>query len=94
VTSTDLSADVAKLRGDMDLIKQDLAAIARSVKELGAVKGLEAQARVEALGQQSRQRASAAEQRLGNEINEHPLASVLTALGVGFVIGKLLDSGR
>jgi ElaB/YqjD/DUF883 family membrane-anchored ribosome-binding protein len=80
MATTDLSNDVAKLRSDMDEIRRDLASIARNVKDLGTTKGQEAFTR--------------AEERIGREINQRPLASVLTALGVGFVIGKLLHSGR
>jgi ElaB/YqjD/DUF883 family membrane-anchored ribosome-binding protein len=94
MATTDLSNDVAKLRSDLDEIRGDLAAIARSIKDLGAATGQEAFQRAEHFGEEARKRAAAAEERIGHEINEHPLASVLTALGVGFAIGKLLDPGR
>lgn len=94
MATTELSSDVAKLRSDLDEIRGDLAAIARAVKDLGTAKGQQAYSRAEALGEQAWKRAAAAEERIGQEINERPLASLLTAFGVGFAIGKLLDSGR
>ncbi len=91
MATTDPSSDIARLRSDLEQIRRDLAAIGGTVKELSAVKGQEARARAEALRERALRRASAAEERLGQEINERPLASVLTAFGIGFVIGKLLD---
>ena len=92
--SKDFSEDVDKLKADMEELRKDVSAIARTLKDLGAAKRDDLFARVEEVGEQARKRASAAEERVSREIEERPFASVLTAFGVGFVIGKLLDSGR
>lgn len=94
MATSDFSKDVDKLKSDMDELRKDVASIAEALKELGTEKGREAFARAEEIGERARRRASAAEERVSHEIEERPFASVLTAFGVGFVIGKLLDSGR
>ncbi|HEU4619261.1 MAG TPA: hypothetical protein VFV10_14575, partial [Gammaproteobacteria bacterium] len=76
---------------DMDEIRKDVAAIARSLKEMGGAKKQEALARATELGDRARQRAGEAEQRLEQEIEERPFASVLTAFGIGFLLGKIFD---
>jgi ElaB/YqjD/DUF883 family membrane-anchored ribosome-binding protein len=93
-SSEEFSKDVEKLKGDIEALRKDVATIARALKDLGVSKGREAYDRAEALGERARKRASDAEERISHEIEERPFASVLTAFGVGFVIGKLLDSGR
>jgi ElaB/YqjD/DUF883 family membrane-anchored ribosome-binding protein len=92
--SEDLSNDVKKLKTDIDELRKDVASIARALKELGATKGREAFAEAEEVVEKARRRAAAAEERIGQEIEERPFASMLTAFGVGFVIGKLLGSDR
>jgi len=93
-TTPDLSRDIDALKADLEALRADVAAIARSIKELGAAKGHEALARAEELGERARATLSAAEELLGREIEERPIASLITAFGIGFLIGKLLDSGR
>lgn len=92
--SKDFSRDVDKLKADIDELRKDVATIARLLKDLGSAKGQEAFERAGEIGERARRRAADAEERISHEIEERPFASVLTAFGVGFVIGKLLDSRR
>ena len=97
-TTPDLAADIDKLKSDLEELRRDVAAIASGIKALGAAKGEEAFARAEAraeeIGERARASLAATEELLGREIEERPIASLLMAFGVGFVIGKLLDPGR
>lgn len=92
--SEDFARDVDKLKNDLEEVRKDVAAIARTLKDLGLAKRGEAFKRAEELGERARTRAAGAEERFSHEIEERPFTSVLTAFGIGFIIGKLLDSGR
>ncbi len=90
-TTTDLAADIDKLKGDLEALRRDVASIARGIKDLGAARSNEA---LEEISERARASLAAAEELVGRELEERPIASLLTAFGIGFLIGKLLDSGR
>ena len=92
-----LKADIAKLR-------EDLGALTEAVKEAAGerVQGAKARAADSARGAweeverrlndvlgQGREAVDQVEQRIA----EHPGGSLLTAFGLGFIIGKLMDLG-
>jgi len=92
-----LKADIAKLR-------EDIVGLSSAVKGAASenVAGAKAQAeermnkawedierRLQDLLDEGKATFNVAEQKVG----EHPVGSVLTAFGVGFVIAKLLDVG-
>jgi len=87
----DLSSDMDKLKRDIQELRNDLAAIAGDIRSLGSAKGQDTLDRFEQLGQEALKRAAAVEERIGKDITEKPLTSVLAAFGIGYVIGKLLD---
>jgi len=93
-TAPDLAADIDKLKQDLDALRRDVAAIASGITNLGAAKSDDAFARAEEIGERARASLAAAEELLGREIEERPIASLIVAFGVGFLIGKLLDPGR
>ncbi|HYW93016.1 MAG TPA: hypothetical protein VFA95_11270 [Gammaproteobacteria bacterium] len=82
-----LKADVARLRGDIS----DLAG---AVRHAGEESGRQAYAKARQAGEQAWHQASEAEQAAAHEIAERPVASVLTAFGVGFLVGLILDRRR
>lgn len=92
--SEDFVRDVDKLKSDLEQLRKDVASIAQTFKDLGLAKRDEAFKRAEELGERARTKAAGAEERFSREIEERPFTSVLTAFGIGFIIGKLLDSGR
>lgn len=93
-TTPDLAADIDKLKHDLEALRRDVAAIASGIQALGAAKSDDAFARAEEIGERARASLTAAEELLGREIEERPIASLAVAFGVGFLIGKLLDSAR
>ena len=86
------TGDLETLKRDMQQLKSDLAAIARDVKAIGTTTGQATAARAEELGQRAWKKATNAEAELVEELSAHPLSGILAGFGVGFVIGKLLDS--
>jgi ElaB/YqjD/DUF883 family membrane-anchored ribosome-binding protein len=91
MATTEISRDIDKLRSDMDGIRKDVASIARALKDLGTAKKQQAFSRAEELTGRVRQRAEDAGERMSHEVEERPLTSVLTAFGIGFLLGKLFD---
>ena len=90
-------SSIAKLRADVSDLTQVLKGAASGPAE-------DANARVheeirkarEELRRRINDAREYGEQRVGefeNQVGEHPVGSVLTAFGIGFVIAKLLDLG-
>lgn len=90
----DISRDVDRLRGEIDEMRKDLKTLTRAMRDTGVEKGKEALDQVEYLRKRARKHASRAEARLERGIEERPIVSVVAAFGVGFLLAKLLDSGR
>jgi ElaB/YqjD/DUF883 family membrane-anchored ribosome-binding protein len=83
----------AELSRELKALRADLAALAGTVKEMAAQR---AEAVVENISETVRMTAAEAQQRgeaLAGEVEEmirnRPLTSLLVALGVGFLVGKI-----
>lgn len=90
----DISPDVSKLRHELDEMRRDIKTMSRAMRDLGAEKGQEAYAHAEKFGRKAHKHAVEAERMVGHEIEERPFLSVLAAFGAGFLVAKLLGSGR
>lgn len=80
----DLKDELSKLRSEMADIAETTGNIARNA----AAQGRE---RVKSAADQSRQQARESWETFGKEVSDRPMTSLAVALGVGFVMGKLLD---
>lgn len=94
MAAIDISKDIDRLKSEVDDLRKDVAKFSRSAREFGAAKGHEALGRAEVLGDRARAQMLEAEKRAERSVGEHPIASLLIALGVGFLLAKLLDSAR
>ena len=83
--------EVAKLRGDMDQLRNDIGALTASFKQLGVQKSRAAVARARRTGDALREEAGAWRAKADHEIEQHPFTSVLMSFGIGFLVGMLLD---
>lgn len=85
------NTDVDKLKEDLASLRSDVRQLADSLKSTSAShlrSGADsARASADRFRGQAREAARSAE----SEIEAHPLTSVFTAFGIGFVLGKLLD---
>lgn len=92
------------LKADMAQLREDIVGLTNAVKDTAAdnIAGAKAKAgervhkawediedRLEKLLNEGKATFNKAEQQVG----EHPVGSVLTAFGIGFIIAKLLDMG-
>lgn len=90
-----LKSDLKTLRDDLSKLGKDVLNASRNTAEsAGEAARAEARKRLEQLGdawESTKDRGAAAKHDVERRIEEHPLASVMIALGVGVVIGKLID---
>lgn len=92
---TELKEDLSKLRSDMSDIMHTMMDVTRS--EAGEAKDrLAAKAR-EQIDQMTEAMAATRERgrmmcrRVGEQIEQNPMSSVVTALGIGFMLGALMN---
>lgn len=83
-----------KLKADIENLRADLSALASNIKTLGSEEGKDTLEKAREIGDRARDNAAAAHARFEQEIEQRPIASVLTSFGIGFVIGMLLDRRR
>ncbi|HET7674125.1 MAG TPA: hypothetical protein VFL54_01250 [Gammaproteobacteria bacterium] len=91
-------ASVEKVEKEYDQIKSDVESLKANLKSIAETlkRQTESQARagyekVREIGDKARHQAKQGAAIIEDQIEERPLISVLTAFGVGFVIGKLLN---
>ncbi|HYW04504.1 MAG TPA: hypothetical protein VFA86_11250 [Gammaproteobacteria bacterium] len=87
----DLNKEFEALKADVARLRSDISDLAGAVRQAGEQRGRQAYSRARQAGEQAWHRASEAEQAAAHEIAERPMASVLTAFGVGFLVGLILD---
>ncbi|MFA5530303.1 MAG: hypothetical protein WDA11_06525 [Thiohalomonadaceae bacterium] len=93
-----LKSDIAHLRSDV----ADLTNVIRGTASERAIDmKAQLQERMDATREQVRRRLKEARERSGKalddveeKIGEHPIGSIATAVGVGFLIAKLMDLGN
>ena len=96
--------DFKALREDFDRLRKDVGELADSLKDVGreqaAAAGQRARENLNGARERLRDSARAATgqgreyyEQLEHRVGDHPLSSLVTAFGVGFVLARLLDRG-
>jgi ElaB/YqjD/DUF883 family membrane-anchored ribosome-binding protein len=102
MADTDYKKEMESLKSDLSQLREDVGNLTVALKEAGAARASEmsdeARQRMQAAASNlsaryddMRVRGEQAVEPVTREIQERPLTSVLTAFGVGFIIGKLLE---
>ncbi|MGD8592351.1 MAG: hypothetical protein PVG20_07605 [Thioalkalispiraceae bacterium] len=95
MANEDITSEVNKLKSDISDLRKDMASLVKAIKDAGLDQGQQAfdraYERARQAGESVRDRAEDAYGVFGKEVESRPLTSVLTAFGVGFVAGMLLD---
>jgi ElaB/YqjD/DUF883 family membrane-anchored ribosome-binding protein len=86
--------DVAKLRRDYDELRSDVQSLLNTMKDSGAQRGRDAWDRARRTGESLQEDAEELRHRAETKIGDHPMTSVLSSFGLGFLIGLLLDRRR
>jgi ElaB/YqjD/DUF883 family membrane-anchored ribosome-binding protein len=94
MATLDLSSDLDRLVNQIDELRRDMSSYSRSAKALGLAGGHDALVMAERFGRRARKRVERAEKRLSRNVEERPLMALLLAVGIGFVIAKLVDLAR
>lgn len=89
--ATNTEQDISQLKDDMTKLKADLASIASTLKQEAGERARHGYDRVREAGNHAADYARSGAHAVEHQIEERPLVSVLSAFGIGFVIGKLLD---
>lgn len=83
---------------EIDAIRTDLGALRGDIGRLLDAAGRSASERVRSGAERARASADAAVEKgrqgaavIGQQIEDHPIATICTALGVGIVIGRIMD---
>lgn len=83
--------DIHEIKSDVDSLKSDLRSLTDSLKRQAESQARAGYAKAREAGDKVRHQAQQGAAMVEDQIEERPLISVLTAFGVGFLIGKLLD---
>lgn len=94
MTTIEVSKDIDHIRRDIASLREDVASLTTSLKQLASMRGRAAIDRIEDLGERTKAKAEHLGHVAEREIGAHPLTSVLTSFGLGFVLGMILDPKR
>lgn len=95
MANEDITNELNKLKSDISDLRKDMASLVKTLKDVGLDQGRQTYDRIyeraSQAGEAVRERAEDAYEIFGKEVEARPLTSVLTAFGVGFAVGMLLD---
>lgn len=104
-TSKRLEDEVASLKADMAKLREDIAALTAALgataadyvagaKERASEKAADAREKVNAQINQAADTGKQVINDLEAQVGQRPIASLLTAASIGFIVAKLLDLGN
>jgi len=88
-TATD--KELQQLKDDFSSLKDELAAIGETVGRIASNASEDGQQRVHEAAHRTRQHAQQTWGAFEREVEERPMTSIAAALGIGFILGRLLD---
>lgn len=91
MATLDLSRDIGRLRSELAELRRDITGYSRHAGNSGRERRDELLERAERFGSRAREQMTRAEERLGETVGERPLVALLAAIGIGFLIAKLLE---
>lgn len=83
--------ELQELRDEFKQLKEELSGIGKTVRQLAHTATDEGRDRLRSAADQTRQQARETWSAFEHEIEERPMTSIAVALGIGFILGKLLD---
>lgn len=85
------SPETEALKKDMDQLRRDLSALTEAVKRTSQQRAQEGVHAAREKFDEVRQQAAGQADQFGEQIKSRPFTSVLTAFGVGLLLGKLVS---
>lgn len=89
--ATATEKDLKELKDEYASLKSDLAKMSDTLSKLAQDSTNEGRARIRSAARHSRDQAKETWGTLENEIEQRPVTTLAVALGLGFVLGKLLS---
>lgn len=86
--------DDARLREEIDVLKSDLVGLKNDVKSVAAALAEAGRSKAQSLAQGTAATAHQIQQTLGQEVQRHPTAYLLGAVGVGVLAGLMWRNGK
>ncbi|HSH26467.1 MAG TPA: hypothetical protein VK972_01650 [Wenzhouxiangella sp.] len=83
--------ELQELRDEFKQLKEELSGIGKTVRQLAHSATDEGRERLRSAADQTRQQARETWGAFEHEIEQRPMTSIAVALGIGFILGKLLD---
>lgn len=87
-TATD--KELKELKEEFSALKSELSKISKTVSHLAKSATDEGRSRIRATADQSREQVRETWGAFEKEVEERPMTSIALALGVGFILGKVL----
>jgi ElaB/YqjD/DUF883 family membrane-anchored ribosome-binding protein len=88
-TATD--KELQELKNEFATLKSEISEIGDTVSRLARTATDEGRERIRRVADQGRDQARETWGAVEREIEERPMTSIAAALGIGFILGKLLD---
>lgn len=89
--ATNADKELQELRDEFAELKKELSGIGKTVSQLAHSVTDEGRDRLRAAADRSRDQVRETWGAFEHEIEERPMTSIAVALGIGFILGKLLD---
>lgn len=89
--ATNADKELQELRDEFAELKKELSGIGKTVSQLAHSVTDEGRDRLRAAAGRSRDQVRETWGAFEHEIEERPMTSIAIALGIGFILGKLLD---
>lgn len=89
--ATDTERDINQLKNDLAALRNDLAALSKTLKDEATTRARRGYERAREAGEEAVEYARSGARAVEHQIEERPLLSVLSAFGVGLLVGKLMD---
>lgn len=86
-----IDKELQELKDEFSALKGELSEIGKTVSQLARSAGDEGRDRIRVAAEQSREQARQTWGAFEKEVEERPMTSLAVALGIGFILGKLLD---
>lgn len=86
--------DTEALRMEMNQVRDDLAAVVQTLKEMGSERGAEAFERLRSSADRARSEGERMAQSVSRELEQRPFSSVVAAFGIGLLLGFLFGNRR
>ncbi|WP_376696243.1 ElaB/YgaM/YqjD family protein [Wenzhouxiangella sp. EGI_FJ10305] len=89
--ATAMDKELEELKAEYSALKKELSDMSKTVSRLAQSATDEGRDRIRAAADQSREQVHQSWSAFEKEVEERPMTSIAAALGIGFILGKLLS---